>query len=359
MRVDAFDFDLPEDRIALRPASPRDRAKLLIVRPDEGFEDRRFHQLPEILQPGDLLVFNDTRVLPAALKGVRLGRGDSEAVVSVLLFERLDESRWKAFAKPGKRLKAGDRIAFGAREGVCLLGSLDATVESKGEEGDIVLAFDFAGAVLDEAIAAAGSMPLPPYINSRRASDEQDRTDYQTVYAKNEGAVAAPTAGLHFTPALLEQLEDRGVRRAFVTLHVGPGTFLPVKVEDTKDHRMHTEWSEINSKTAEQINVARREGRRVIAVGTTSLRLLESATDETGRLHPFSGSTRVFITPGYRFRAVDALITNFHLPRSTLFMLVCAFSGLATMKKAYAHAIARDYRFYSYGDASLLFPAAP
>jgi S-adenosylmethionine:tRNA ribosyltransferase-isomerase len=359
MRVDSFDFELPEDRIALRPAAPRDQAKLLIVRGPRDFEDQMFHELPEILRPGDLLVFNDTRVLAAALKGVRLGRGGGEPQISALLFERVDESRWKAFAKPGKRLKPGDRISFGAREGVCLLGTLDATVESKGEEGDIVLVFDFAGVVLDEAIAAAGSMPLPPYIGSRRAPDEQDRTDYQTVYAMHEGAVAAPTAGLHFTPSLLERLEARGVKRAFVTLHVGPGTFLPVKAEDTKDHRMHAERGEIGSATAAQIANARSEGGRVIAVGTTSLRLMESAADEKGRVQAFAGTTNIFITPGYRFRAVDALITNFHLPRSTLFMLVCAFSGLETMKKAYAHAIARNYRFYSYGDASLLFPASP
>lgn len=359
MRVDAFDFDLPDDRIALRPASPRDHAKLLIVRPPQGFEDRSFHELPEILEPGDLLVFNDTRVIPAALRGRRLGRGDSEPQISALLFERLDESRWKAFARPGKRLKPGDRIAFGGRDGVCLLGALDATVESKGEEGDIVLAFDFAGAILDEAVEAAGNMPLPPYIDSRRAADAQDRTDYQTVFAKAEGAVAAPTAGLHFTPELLDRLEARKIGRAFVTLHVGPGTFLQVKAEDTKDHRMHREQGAIGADTADRINMARRSGSRVIAVGTTSLRLLESAAEEDGRIRAFAGTTSIFITPGHAFRSVDALITNFHLPRSTLFMLVSAFAGLDTMKQAYAHAIARDYRFYSYGDASLLFPAAP
>ena len=359
MRVDAFDFDLAEDRIALRPVVPRDRAKLLIVRPPQNFEDRSFNELPDFLKPGDLLVFNDTRVIPVALKGMRLGRGDSEPAISALLFERLDESRWRSFAKPGKRLKAGDRIAFGAREGVCLLGALDATVETKGEEGDIVLAFDFTGAALDEAIAAAGSMPLPPYIASRRAPDEKDRTDYQTVYARKEGAVAAPTAGLHFTPELMNRLEARGIKRAFVTLHVGPGTFLPVKAEDTEDHPMHAEWGEISAGTAEEINKVRRSGGRIIAVGTTTLRLLESATSDTGRSDTFTGSTNIFITPGYRFRAIDGLITNFHLPRSTLFMLVCAFSGLETMKQAYAHAIVRDYRFYSYGDACLLFPAAP
>jgi S-adenosylmethionine:tRNA ribosyltransferase-isomerase len=359
MRVDAFDFELPEERIALRPVVPRDRARLLIVRPPENFQDGRVDELPDILEPGDLLVFNDTRVLPAALTGRRIGRGDSEPEIAALLFERLDESRWKAFAKPGKRLKPGDRLVFGAREGVCLLGTLDARVESKEEEGAIVLAFDFAGAVLDEALALAGSMPLPPYIGARRAPDEQDRKDYQTVFAKTEGAVAAPTAGLHFTPKLLDRLQARDIGQAFVTLHVGPGTFLPVKVEDTRDHHMHAEWGEISRETAEQINLARSSGRRIIAVGTTSLRLLESAADAEGRIQPFLGTTRIFITPGHTFRVAHALMTNFHLPRSTLFMLVAAFSGLETMSRAYAHAIARGYRFYSYGDASLLFPAAP
>jgi S-adenosylmethionine:tRNA ribosyltransferase-isomerase len=242
---------------------------------------------------------------------------------------------------------------------VCLLGALDATVESKGEEGDIVLAFDFAGAILDEAIEAAGDMPLPPYIGSRRAVDAQDRTDYQTVFAKTEGAVAAPTAGLHFTPELLDRLEAREIGRVFVTLHVGPGTFLQVKADDTKDHRMHREQGAISAETAERINMARRSGGRIIAVGTTSLRLLESAAEDGGRIRAFAGGTSIFITPGHAFRSVDALITNFHLPRSTLFMLVSAFAGLETMKRAYAHAIARHYRFYSYGDACLLFPAPP
>jgi S-adenosylmethionine:tRNA ribosyltransferase-isomerase len=304
-----------------------------------------------------MLVLNDTSVITAALGGRRIGRG-VEPTITVLLFERLDSSRWKAFAKPGKRLKVGDRLSFGAPEGVCLLGQLDATVEAKGEEGEITLAFDFTDAVLDEAIAAAGSMPLPPYIGSRRPADESDRRDYQTIYARREGAVAAPTAGLHFTAELLQRLRLSGIEQIFVTLHVGPGTFLPVKVEDTKNHRMHAETGEITSEAAEKINQARRRGGRVIAVGTTTLRLLESAADEAGRLKPFSGSTAIFITPGYRFRAVDALITNFHLPRSTLFMLVSAFSGFETMKRAYGHAIAGGYRFYSYGDASLLFPSS-
>jgi S-adenosylmethionine:tRNA ribosyltransferase-isomerase len=359
MRVDAFDFDLPEERIALRPVAPRDNAKLLMVRPPGDLKDCKVLDLPEILKAGDLLVFNDTRVVPAALHGRRVNRGDPAPLISALLFERLDASRWKAFAKPGKRLRAGDRIQFGAPEGVCLLGSLDATVEAKAEGGEIVLAFDFADAVLDEAIAAAGQMPLPPYIGARRDPDERDKTDYQTVYARTEGAVAAPTAGLHFTPELMHRLKARGIGQAFVTLHVGPGTFLPVKAQDTDDHRMHAEAGEITSETADRINEVRARGGRIVAVGTTSLRLLESAADETGRLGALSGHTRLFITPGYQFRGVDLLMTNFHLPRSTLFMLGCAFSGLETMKRAYAHAIAHDYRFYSYGDACLLFPAVP
>lgn len=359
MRVDAFDFDLPEERIALRPVAPRDHAKLLIVRPPDGLEDRKVLDLPDILRAGDLLVFNDTRVLPVALQGRRISRGEPAPLISALLFQRLDACRWKAFAKPGKRLKPGDRIQFGAPEGVCLLGSLDATVEAKAEEGEVVLAFDFADAVLDEAIAAAGRMPLPPYIGARRAPDERDKTDYQTVYARREGAVAAPTAGLHFTAELMERLKTQGIEQAFVTLHVGPGTFLPVKSQDTDDHRMHAEAGEITSETADRINEARARGGRILAVGTTSLRLLESAADEKGRLGAFSGQTRLFITPGHRFRSVDLLMTNFHLPRSTLFMLVCAFSGLEAMKQAYAHAVAHDYRFYSYGDACLLFPALP
>jgi S-adenosylmethionine:tRNA ribosyltransferase-isomerase len=359
MRVDAFDFELPEERIALRPISPRDRAKLLVVRPPAGLEDRTVDELPGLLDPGDLLVFNDTQVMRAALKGRRVGRGDHEPDIAVLLFERIDGARWKAFAKPGKRLHIGDRISFGDGGGVCLLGTLDATVEHKGEDGVVTLAFDFTDAVLDETIAAVGDMPLPPYISARRPADERDVEDYQTVYAREQGAVAAPTAGLHFTSALMARLRSRGIDTAFVTLHVGPGTFLPVKAEDTKEHRMHAEHGRIAPEAAERINATRARGGRVIAVGTTSLRLLETATDAAGIVRPFSGATNIFITPGYRFRSADALITNFHLPRSTLFMLVAAFSGLETMKRAYAHAIARDYRFYSYGDASLLFPALP
>jgi S-adenosylmethionine:tRNA ribosyltransferase-isomerase len=359
MRVDAFDFELPEERIALRPISPRDRAKLLIVRPPAGLEDRMVGELPELFDPGDLLVFNDTEVMRAALRGRRVGRGGHEPEIAVLLFERIDGARWKAFARPGRRLRAGDRISFGDGGGVCLLGSLDATVERKDEGGDVTLAFDFTDAVLEETIAAIGHMPLPPYISARRPADERDIEDYQTVYAREQGAVAAPTAGLHFTPELMTRLAKRGINTAFVTLHVGPGTFLPVKAENTEEHRMHAEHGRIGAEAAERINATRAQGRRVVAVGTTSLRLLETASDAAGAVLPFSGATSLFITPGYRFRSVDALITNFHLPRSTLFMLVAAFSGLETMKRAYAHAIAHDYRFYSYGDASLLFPALP
>ena len=312
--------------------------------------------LPELLNPGDVLVFNDTKVIPAALAGRRIGRGEAEPAIEVLLHARLDESHWKAFAKPGKRLKPGDRIRFGAEGRVCLLGQLDATVEEKGEDGELTLAFDFHGPILDEAIVALGDMPLPPYIASRRAIDDADRTDYQTVYAQEEGAVAAPTAGLHFTDDLLKATAARGIGCEFVTLHVGAGTFLPVKAEDTREHKMHSEWGKVTADAAARLDEARDRGCRIVAVGTTSLRLLESAA-QRGCIEAFRGMTDIFITPGDHFRAVDLLLTNFHLPRSTLFMLVAAFSGLARIKKAYAHAIAHDYRFYSYGDATLLFPA--
>jgi len=354
LRVSDFDFDLPADRIALRPARPRDSAKLLVVRPD-GFADRTMRDLPDLLKPGDVLVFNNTKVIPAALSGRRIGRGAAEPRIDVLLHARLDEQRWKAFAKPGKKLASGDRIRFGAEGRVCLLGTLDATVKEKGEGGEITLAFDFHGAILDEAIGALGDMPLPPYIASRRATDETDRADYQTIYASEEGAIAAPTAGLHFTDDLLGALAGRGIGREFVTLHVGAGTFLPVKAEDTREHRMHPEWGEVPGDVAARLNQARRAGGRIVAVGTTSLRLLES-TAQRGAIEAFRGMTDIFITHGYKFRAVDLLLTNFHLPRSTLFMLVSAFSGLDRMKAAYAHAIGHGYRFYSYGDASLLFP---
>ncbi|MFO0990850.1 MAG: tRNA preQ1(34) S-adenosylmethionine ribosyltransferase-isomerase QueA [Hyphomicrobiales bacterium] len=353
MRVSDFDFDLPAERIALRPVRPRDAARLLVV--EQGrLSDRMVRDLPDFLKAGDVLVFNDTKVIPAALAGRRIGRG-VEPEIDVLLHRRLDASHWLAFAKPGKRLKVGDRVRFGSETRVCLVGTLEATVAEKGEGGEITLSFDFAGPVLDEAIASLGEMPLPPYIAGRRASDDEDRKDYQTIYGREEGAVAAPTAGLHFTDTLLAALDRRGVAREFVTLHVGAGTFLPVKAEDTRDHKMHAEWGDVSAETAERINAARAKGGRVVSVGTTSLRLLETAA-RSGKIETFSGATDIFITPGYQFRAVDLLMTNFHLPRSTLFMLVCAFAGIERMKTAYAHAIASDYRFYSYGDASLLFP---
>jgi S-adenosylmethionine:tRNA ribosyltransferase-isomerase len=356
VRVDLFDFDLSEERIALRPARPRDAARLLVVRPKEGLDDRHVRDLPDLLASGDVLVLNDTKVIPAELHGERL-RGDSAVEVSVTLFERVDASRWRAFARPGRRFAAGDRLRFGAPvAGACLVAGLDATVEAKGEGGEVLICFDLSSPVLDEAIHAIGHMPLPPYIAGRRAEDEADRADYQTVFAAEEGAVAAPTAGLHFTEALFARLDAAGIETRTVTLHVGPGTFLPVKADDTGGHRMHAEWGSVSEDTAEALNRARSRGGRVVAVGTTSLRLLESAAADDGAIRPFAGETSLFITPGYRFKAVDLLMTNFHLPRSTLFMLVSAFSGLETMRAAYRHAIEAGYRFYSYGDACLLHP---
>jgi len=354
MRVDLFDFELPEDRIALRPASPRDSARMLVVRPGGTFKDRTVRDLPEFLRPGDALVFNDTKVIPARLSGFRR-RGGSIAQIDATLHMRAGPDRWKAFLRPAKRVEVGERIQFGHDARVCLLGSLEATVAEKGEGGEALLVFDLSGPVLDEAIAAAGRVPLPPYIASRRMDDDRDRTDYQTIFAREEGAVAAPTAGLHFTPELFQALDAAGIERQFVTLHVGAGTFLPVKAEDTEAHKMHAEWGEVDAETADALNAVRARGGRIVSVGTTSLRLLESATDASGRIAAWSGETDIFIVPGYRFRAVDILMTNFHLPRSTLFMLVSAFSGLETMKAAYRHAIEGGYRFYSYGDASLLF----
>ena len=319
----------------------------------DGFSDFTVGDLPSQLRSGDVLVFNDTKVLPAALSGVRIGRGEATPRIEVLLHMRIDGSRWKAFAKPGKKLQAGDRLRFGAEGRVCLLGDVIATVEGKGEAGEITLAFDFFGTVLDEAIMAVGRMPLPPYIEGKRATDAQDAVDYQTMFAQHSGAVAAPTAGLHFTPDLMSKFEAAGITTEFVTLHVGAGTFLPVKVADTRDHRMHAEWGEVSADTVARLKAARQLGGRIVAVGTTCLRLLESS-----KLEVFSGTTDIFITPGYRFSAADVLITNFHLPRSTLFMLVSAFAGLERMKAAYAHAIRNSYRFYSYGDCCLLFPQA-
>ncbi|HTK36331.1 MAG TPA: tRNA preQ1(34) S-adenosylmethionine ribosyltransferase-isomerase QueA [Caulobacteraceae bacterium] len=355
MRLSDFDFDLPEDRIALRPASPRDRARLLVVRPGGGLEDRGVADLPSLLAPGDVLVFNDTRVIPARLFGARM-RDGSAVRVEATLHKRLSPERWSAFMRPGKRLKPGDRVRFGEGDSnACLLSGLDATVEAKGDGGEVTLAFDLAGPALDDAIRNLGLMPLPPYIASKRAEDERDRTDYQTVYAREDGSVAAPTAGLHFTPDLLARLDARGIARAFVTLHVGAGTFLPVKTDRIDDHKMHAEVGVITEETASFINDARARGGRVVAVGTTSLRLLESAAGEDGVLRPFAGETDIFIRPGHRFRIVDALMSNFHLPQSTLLMLVAALAGVETMRGAYAHAVAAGYRFYSYGDSSLWF----
>ena len=353
MRTDLFDFELPDRLIALRPVHPRDAARLLVVAPGTGDElaDEVMTDLPALLTPGDTLVFNDTRVIPAALKGART-REEATAQISANLIERLDDRRWLALAKPAKRLEAGDRVQFGS-------GALDATVEERGEAGEVTLRFDLRGEALHDAIEAEGAMPLPPYIAAKRAADDQDRIDYQTTFAREEGAVAAPTAGLHFTDALMAAIEARGVSRHFVTLHVGPGTFLPVRSEVTEGHKMHAEYGRVSAEVAAALNAVKARGNKVIAVGTTSLRLLESAADEGGTLQPFAGETDIFITPGYRFRFVDRLLTNFHLPRSTLFMLVAAFSGLDTMKRAYAHAIQKRYRFYSYGDACLLSPEAP
>lgn len=354
MRTDLFDFELPPENIALRPASPREAARLLVVRPGQALQDRTVGDLPSFLKPGDQLVVNDTKVIAASLTGRRISR-DTEPKIEATLIKRVDGSRWQAFVKPAKKLAPGDVVRFGNEGRVCLLGHLDATVEAKGEAGEVTFAFSFHGPALDQAIAELGAPPLPPYIASKREADEQDAADYQTMFAVNEGAVAAPTAGLHFTLALEAKLKERGVGLHRVTLHVGAGTFLPVKVDDTTEHKMHSEWGSITRETADALNAARAAGGRIVAVGTTSMRLLESATGEDGVIKPFADDTAIFITPGYRFRAVDILLTNFHLPRSTLFMLVSAFAGLDTMKAAYAHAISTGYRFYSYGDASLLF----
>ena len=336
MRVDDFDFELPDERIALRPASPRDSARLLHVSP-EGIADRFVHQLPSLLRAGDVLVSNDTRVIPAQLRG---RKGD--AVIDVTLHMRLGPWEWLAFVRNSKRLKPGDRVAFGA--------ALVGVVVEKGGGGEIHWRFE-SDDPLEVALEKAGQMPLPPYIARKRGIDAADRADYQTIFAREDGAVAAPTAGLHFTPGLLESLDAIGVLRETLTLHVGAGTFLPVKVDDTADHKMHSEWGRVPEDVSARLKAAKAEGRRIIPVGTTSLRLLEASA-----LEPFTGTTDIFITPGYRFRAVDGLMTNFHLPKSTLFMLVSALMGLDRMQGAYAHAVAQDYRFYSYGDSSLLLP---
>ena len=350
MLVSEFDFDLPDALIALHPVSPRDAARMLVVRPGEPLVDGKVTDLVDILRPGDVLVVNDTRVLPAELSGTRI-RGDSRAKVAFNLHKRVDAHAWRAFARPAKRLKLRDRLELGQG------GELIASVSGKGEAGEVTLNFDLGGAELDEAIKANGAMPLPPYIEAKRKTEERDKVDYQTVYATVEGAVAAPTAGLHFTERLLQQVAEKGVSVEKVTLHVGAGTFLPVKADDTADHVMHAEWGEVTEAVVHRLAAARKAGGRIVAVGTTSLRLLESAARATGELRTFSGDTDIFITPGFEFRTVDVLMTNFHLPRSTLFMLVSAFAGLDTMRAAYAHAIAEKYRFYSYGDASLLFRA--
>jgi S-adenosylmethionine:tRNA ribosyltransferase-isomerase len=356
MRTDLFDFELPPDRIALRPASPRDSARLLVVRPgsDPPLDDRVIRDLPDLLRPGDQLVVNDTKVISAQLRGRRLG-GASEPKIEATLIKRLDGSRWQALVKPARKLKSGDVVRFGEDGRVCFLGQLDATVEHKGEAGEVTFGFAFHGPALDQAIAERGEVPLPPYIASRRATDARDRADYQTMFAREEGAVAAPTAGLHFTEGLMGAIAARGIDVRIVTLHVGAGTFLPVKADDLSAHKMHAEWGHVTDEVAAALNAARARGGRIIAVGTTSLRLIESAARDDGTVAPFVGETSLFIMPGYRFRAVDVLLTNFHLPRSTLFMLVAAFCGPDTMKRAYAHAVATGYRFYSYGDACLLF----
>jgi S-adenosylmethionine:tRNA ribosyltransferase-isomerase len=351
VRTDLFDFDLPESLIALRPARPRDVARLMVVRENGEREKWLVCDLPDLLRAGDVLVVNDTKVMPVRLFGRRVARKETEpgAEIEVTLVARLAPDRWRAFARPAKRLKKGDRVALGE--------NLRATVEGR-TAGEVELVFDLAGGALDAAIAGQGAMPLPPYIAGKREPDARDTEDYQTMFARREGSIAAPTAGLHFTPSLLARLEQAGVERHAVTLHVGPGTFLPVTTEDTAKHRLHAERAVLDVGTASALNRARAEGRRIVAVGTTALRTLESAVAEDGLFEPFNGETELFITPGYRFKAVDVLMTNFHLPRSTLFMLVCAFAGIDAMKAAYTEAIVQGFRFYSYGDACLLFRSA-
>ena len=343
MRVELFDFELPPERIALRPASPRDSARLLLVA-SSGLEDRIVTDLPQLLRAGDVLVFNDTRVIPAQLEGMR-----GEARIGATLHKREGPRAWRAFVRNAKRVREGDSIDFGS--------GVTALAGERGADGSILLTFE-GDEPVELLLERAGRIPLPPYIAGKRAADERDADDYQTMFAREEGAVAAPTAALHFTPRLMQALEAAGIAHETLTLHVGAGTFLPVKAEDTSEHVMHSEWGRIEGATARRLNAARAAGGRLIAVGTTSLRLLESAADEEGRVHAFEGDTDIFITPGYRFRAVHGLLTNFHLPKSTLFMLVSALMGRETMQAAYAHAIREGYRFYSYGDASLLLPAS-
>ncbi|HTV33900.1 MAG TPA: tRNA preQ1(34) S-adenosylmethionine ribosyltransferase-isomerase QueA [Methylocella sp.] len=357
MRVDLFDYDLPPDHIALRPVEPRDAARLLVLRPqlDLSIEDRLVRDLPDLLAAGDVLAVNDTRVIKARLLGERL-RGGYSARVEATLLHPEGPAQWWALARPSKRLKIGDHLRFAAA-GENHLETLDAEILAKGGEGAILLYFGRTGKELDEQIERIGQIPLPPYIAARRPADPKDVEDYQTLFARRPGAVAAPTASLHFTESLKTALLKRGITIQAVTLHVGAGTFLPVKAVDTRDHQMHAEWGEVTQAAAETLNLARAAGRRIIAAGTTSLRILETAAGPDRKIRPFTGETSLFITPGYKFKAVDALLTNFHLPRSTLFMLAAAFSGLPALRATYEHAIKTNYRFYSYGDACLLFPA--
>ncbi|KLI63803.1 tRNA preQ1(34) S-adenosylmethionine ribosyltransferase-isomerase QueA [Aurantiacibacter marinus] len=342
MRVDLFDFELPQALIALRPVAPRDSARMLLARGSAPLADRIVRDLPDMLEPGDVLVFNDTRVIPAQLEGER-----GEARIGATLHKRIDLRRWQAFIRNAKRLREGDLVEFGA--------NVTAIAEARHKDGSFTLAFE-GDEPVEVLLERAGRMPLPPYIAGKRPTDERDQSDYQTMFAQKDGAVAAPTAALHFTPELISALDARGIKRETLTLHVGAGTFLPVKAKDTDDHAMHSEWGQIDGETAARLNAARAAGGRLIAVGTTSLRLLESAADDSGLVQPFSADTDIFITPGYRFRVVDGLMTNFHLPKSTLMMLVSALMGMERMKEVYAHAIANEYRFYSYGDSSLLLP---
>jgi S-adenosylmethionine:tRNA ribosyltransferase-isomerase len=347
MDVGLFDFELPEERIALRPASPRDTARMLVVWPDGRLEHAQVRDLPDYLKAGDTLLVNDTKVIPARLYGQRL-RETGPAKIEILLHRRLSADRYSVLARPAKKLAPGDTLVF---------GDLRAQLISRGDSGEAELRFAVSGAALDVAIAAFGEMPLPPYIAGKRKADAQDVSDYQTVFARESGSVAAPTAGLHLTPELFARMTQKGVAREAVTLHVGLGTFLPVTADDTSQHRMHAESAHLDAQTAARLNAVHAAGGRIAAVGTTSLRTLESAVDADGVIRPFAGDTDIFITPGYAFRAADVLLTNFHLPRSTLFMLVSAFMGLEVMKRAYAEAIAEEYRFYSYGDACLLLRA--
>lgn len=342
MRVDLFDFDLPQELIALRPAAPRDSARMLLAKAGEPLADKTVLDLPQLLNPGDVLVFNDTRVIPAQLEGTR-----GNARIGATLHKRVDLRRWQAFIRNAKRLKPNDTITFA--------NGVTALAETRHEDGSFTLYFD-GDEPVEVLLERAGRIPLPPYIAGKRSADDQDKADYQTIFAKEDGAVAAPTAALHFTDRLLEELDQRGILRETLTLHVGAGTFLPVKADDTDDHQMHSEWGRIDAATADRLNAIRQAGGRIIAVGTTSLRLLESASSAEGQVRPFDGDTDIFITPGYQFNAVDGLMTNFHLPKSTLMMLVSALIGIDRMKEVYDHAVLQEYRFYSYGDSSLLLP---